>query len=114
MSINSLVGQLLNPPAEDVCSLCQLTDGKDCVMKEPGVNRAIWVAGMDAEDDAEDAGKTEDDAAKNARYACYRAYVFQVSNWHSGMGRIRIPKCVVDNIRDKFPGDGKYTGHKDG
>ena len=42
-----------------------------------------------------------------------RAYVFQVSNWHSGLGRIRVPKCVVDNIRRKFPGDGKYVGHKD-
>ena len=82
-------------------------------MKEQGVNRSIWVAGMDAEEEAEDQGKSEPDAARMARFACYRAYVFQVSNWHSGLGRIRVPKCVVDNIRRKFPGDGKYVGHKD-
>ena len=113
MNEHALVSQLLNTNEGDVCSLCQMTDGKECIMKEQGVNRSIWVAGMDAEEEAEDQGKSEPDAARMARFACYRAYVFQVSNWHSGLGRIRVPKCVVDNIRRKFPGDGKYVGHKD-
>ena len=67
---------------------------------------------MDAEEDAEDAGDTEAVAAKKARFACYRAYVFKISSWYPGMGRIRVPTCVVDCIRRKFPGDGKYVGHK--
>ena len=80
MTENALVSQLLNPEEGQVCSICMMTNGKDCVLKEQGVYRELWIAGCDAEENAEDEGKSKAEAAASARFACYRAYVFKVSN----------------------------------
>ena len=112
MNEDKLMDELLNPGEGMPCAMCQLSEGKECITNKLSIRPALWIAGMDAEEEAEDQGDSDVFAAKKARFACYRAYVFTVSNWHKGMGCIRVPTCVVDAIRRKFPGDGVYIGHK--
>lgn len=58
-------------------------------------------------------GASDADAAKAARFACYRYYIFTVSSWTGGMGRVRLPVCVEAQIKAAFRGDDVFTWFQD-
>jgi len=113
----ALVAVIANPPEGEVCFLCASTNGNECVWDEVGqdIIGSGRAAGVHYEDRVR-MHQTPMNMAefhKVCRFACYRRYIFTVSSWSSGLGRIRIPTCVEESIRDAFPGNGVFVGFQD-
>jgi len=110
----ALVAVLANPVEGGVCFLCTSTDGTECMWDEIGDD--ITGHGRGAGIEYEDRDRfsrpalTLAELHKACRYGCYHRYIFTVSSWCRGMGRIRIPACVEAHIRRTFPGDGVFVG----
>ena len=108
--IELLVEEMLNPNEGERCAICLMTDETECIWQEVGQHLVQL-----GEEVKSDKLKGSDDVAaaeKAARYTMYRYYTFTVSNWAPGMGRIRCPICVEEQIRLHFPGDGQFVGFK--
>jgi len=106
-AVEALVADIANPPDGEVCFLCVSSDGAECVWNEIGDDitshgRRDAIISYEGDDGNE--------FHKACRYACYRRYIFTVSRWTRGMGRIRIPACVEASIRIAFPGNGVFVG----
>jgi len=112
--INRMVREIADVPEGSACFLCRTTDLRECIWDEIGDN--IIARGVEARIWFEQTEGTFLEPAsiaacdKAARYACYRRYIFTVSNWIRCTGRVRIPTCVKTNIRQRFPGDGVFVG----
>ena len=109
---DDLVNYLLMTSKEQDCLLCQMTKGKECIWDEVG--HLIAKQGFKQECISKRRGCQAKIAAKAARFACYCAYVFQISKWNRGMDqRIQNPKCVVEKIHKAFPDpQDNYVGYK--
>ena len=105
-----LVDSLLVQQEGKDCILCQFTARKECIWDEVGPS--IVARACSVKQSAIGAGNTLAIADKKARWSCHRSYVFQVSKWQQGMGRIPNPTCVVEKVHNEFPGDGSFTGYK--
>jgi len=104
--VDTLVADIANPPDGEVCFLCASSDGAECVWNK--ISDDITNHGR--ADALSFEGDDEKAFHKACRYACYRRYIFTVSRWTQGMGRIRIPTCIEASIRNAFPGDGVFVG----
>jgi len=109
-----MIREIADVPEGSPCFLCQTTDLKECIWDEIGDD--IVARGLEARIWFE---RTEGNFTqpapiaacdKAARYACYRRYIFTVSTWIHVNGCVCIPTCIEMNIRQRFPGDGVYTG----
>jgi len=109
-----LIMEIINPPEGELCFLCTVTNGIECVW--PLISEDIVSYGRRSAIRYEDRERnhspllTLEEFHKACRYACYRRYIFTVSNWSTGMGRIRIPTCIETGIRNAFPGNGVFVG----
>jgi len=113
--INRMVCEIADVPEGSACFLCRTTDLRECIWDEIGDN--IIGRGVEARIWCERTEGTFTELAsilaacdKAARYACYCRYIFTVSTWIRGTGRVCIPTCVKMNIRQRFPGDGVFVG----
>jgi len=106
--------EIINPPEGELCFLCTVTNGIECVW--PLISEDIVSYGRRSAIRYEDREQnhspllTLEEFHKACHYACYRRYIFTVSNWSTGMGRIRIPTCIETGIRNAFPGNGVFVG----
>jgi len=110
----ALVALLANPLEGEVCFLCYTSNGAECVWEEIGDNitghgRATGIE-YEERNWLSRPPLSLAEFHKACHYGCYRRYIFTVSSWCRGMGRIRIPACVEASIRMTFPGDGVFVG----
>lgn len=105
---SDLVEELLNCDEGEYCFLCQETGEKECIFDEVGAE--ILAAGEEVFNQEMANPTFGDCACKQARFACYRKYVFTVTDWMQGMTRIRLPVCVEAKIKTHFYGDGNFVG----
>jgi len=117
LAAGGLVAEIVNPPDGEVCFLCMSTNGTECIWAEIGddiIEYARYsVTPLEDQDKMHSPPLTLADLHRSCRFACYQCYIFTISNWSSGMGRIHIPSCIEDNIRHAFLGDGVFVGFQE-
>jgi len=113
--VEALVVDIANPPDGEVCFLCMASKGTECIWNKIGDDItshgcAHGIYFEDVECTHTRPLLTLAEFHKACHYACYKHYIFMVSNWTQGMGLIRIPACIKASIRHAFPGDGVFVG----
>jgi len=109
VAIDNLVNEIVNVPEGFTCFLCQVTNNAECIWSD--IMDDIVSVGLATESNM-DEDATEELRHRAARYACYWHYIFTISSWTHGQGRICIPLCIEHQIRLCFPGNGEFVGFR--
>ena len=109
VAVDLLVDEIVNVPDGYTCFLCQVTSNTECVWND--IREEIVAVGDQTEANIGH-DKTLNERHRAARFACYRHYIYTISNWTRGAGRIRIPSCIERQIKLTFPGNGEFVGFR--
>jgi len=118
IGVEALVVEIANLPDGEVCFLCLTSSGTGCIWNKIGEDitshgHAHHVINFEDVECMHTPPLSLAEFYKACHYTCYRHYIFMVSNWTRGMGRIWIPACIEACIWLALPGDGVFVGFKD-